>query len=84
VRDAAIVASAVGAGISAAVGPLPAAALLAMLAVLLTLKGQRPIPFPLTALIAVFSAFAALALANHHDLHGQRQPEPAAPKAHHH
>jgi hypothetical protein len=41
----------------------------------------RPIPLALTALVAFFSAFAALAVTNGHDAHAHNQPHAMAPAA---
>ena len=38
-----------------------------------TTRASRPIPIALTALVAFFSALAALAVSNGHDAHGPRQ-----------
>ena len=74
--DLVVLCLAVGAGISGALGVPVAAALLAVLAVVLTrhstertqpmknTRASRPIPLALTALVALFSALTALALTN--------------------
>jgi hypothetical protein len=50
-----------------------------------TARASRPIPLALTALVAFFSALAALAVANGHDAHAHgNQPHSTAPTAAHH
>jgi hypothetical protein len=50
-----------------------------------TTRASRPIPIALTALVAFFSALAALAVTNGHDAHAHgSQPHATAPTAAHH
>ena len=80
--DVSILACAVGAGVLAVAASPIVAAVLALVALALTfrttiernhtvtrVRKQRPIPIALTALVAVFSALAALAIAGGHDAH---------------
>jgi hypothetical protein len=98
--DVAILACAVGAGVLAAVASPVAAAVLALAALALTFRptternrtmnrarATRPIPLALTALVAVFSALAAIAISGGHDAHAtsaaHRHAGPPAGHSHH-
>jgi hypothetical protein len=98
--DVAILVCAVGAGVAAVLASPIAAAALALVALALTFRptierirtmnparATRPIPLALTALVAVFSALVALAIAGGHDAHAtsaaHRHTGPPAGHSHH-